>query len=127
MHIREAEISVETAFFLGVVSTLVTLVVGWALLRLTGPWVNAKANGIPLSLLDLIGMRLRRTDAGLLVNTAVVLQRLGESVELSELEVAYLSLPENKQDLTELMRSVRPQLTARLEAEAQARAARDAT
>ena len=101
--------------------------VGWALLRLTGPWVNAKANGVPLSLLDLIGMRLRSTDAGLLVNAAVVLQRLGEPVELSELEVAYLSLPENKHDLTELMRSVRPQLTARLEAKAQARAARGAT
>jgi len=35
--------------------------------------------------------------------------------------VAYLSLPDTQRSLTELMRSVRPQLVARLEAEAKSR------
>ena len=121
------DISPETAFVLGVVSTLAILLVGWAVLRLTGPWVNARMNKLPLSLLELIGMRLRGSDAGLIVTTAVALNRLGESVAISELEVAYLSLPDTQRSLTDLMRGVRPHLVARLETEAQSRAGQGAT
>jgi uncharacterized protein YqfA (UPF0365 family) len=100
--------------------------VGWALFRLAGPWVTARANGVPLSLLELFGMRMRGSDVDLIVATAVTLTKLGEPVVLSEIEVAYLSAPNHSRNLTELMRSVRPQLVARLELEAKAREARRA-
>jgi uncharacterized protein YqfA (UPF0365 family) len=127
LHLPEAYISPQSGFLLGVAVTLATLLLGWSLLRLTGPWLNARVNGIPLSLPELIGMRMRRSDAGLIVTTAVALSRLGEPAKVSELELAYLSLPDNQRNLTELMRSVRPKLTARLDAEARSRAAEGAT
>jgi hypothetical protein len=34
------------------VATIATLLVAWILLRLAGPWIMAKANGIPLSLTE---------------------------------------------------------------------------
>jgi uncharacterized protein YqfA (UPF0365 family) len=109
------------------VSTLVTLLVLWILLRVAGPWFMAYANGIPMSLIQLVGMGIRRSDAGLIVATATTLSKLGETVSLIDLEVAYLSLPDTQHNVTEMMRSVRPQLVARLEADVQARAARAAT
>ena len=112
------DISAETAFILGVVATIVTLLVAWGLFRLAGPWVMAHASGVPLSLAELLGMRMRSSDAGLIVATAAALSKLGEPVTVFELEVAYLSLPDAERNLTELMRSVRPQLVARLEREA---------
>ena len=99
---------------------------GWGLFRLAGPWVTARANGVPLSLPELIGMRMRDSDADLIVATAVTLTKLGEPVALSEIEVAYLSTPNHARNLTELMRSVRPHLVARLESEVKAREARRA-
>jgi hypothetical protein len=69
-------------------------------------------------------MRMRGTDADLIVATAVTLTKLGEPVALSEIEIAYLSMPDHQRTPAELMRNVRPQLVARLEAEAQARVGR---
>jgi uncharacterized protein YqfA (UPF0365 family) len=127
LHLREVEISTETAFILGVVSTIVALSLAWVLLRLAGPWIMAQSQGVQLSLLELVGMRMRRSDASLIVATAAALKKLDESVSISELEVAYLSLPESQHTLTELMRSVRPHLVARLESELKSRAPRGAT
>ena len=108
-------------------ATLATLLVGWASLRLLGPWINARVNNIPLSLPELIGMRMRGSDAGLIVTTAVALSRLGEHVPVIELEVAYMAVPPTQRTITEIMRDVRPKLVARLEAEAKSRAAEGAT
>jgi uncharacterized protein YqfA (UPF0365 family) len=120
----EVNISADTAFILGVVATIVALLLAWVLLRLAGPWMLAQGSGIRLSLSELVGMRMRRSDASLIVATAATLHKLGESVSIPELEAAYLSLPHNQRSLTELMRSVRPQLVTRLEAEAKSRASR---
>jgi uncharacterized protein YqfA (UPF0365 family) len=109
------------------VATLVTLLVGWAFLRLVGPWMNARVNSIPLSLPELIGMRMRGSDAGLIVTTAVVLSRLGERVPVVELEASYMAVPRTQRTISEIMRGVRPQLVARLEEEAKSRAPRGAT
>ena len=87
----------------------------------------AQSQGVQLSLLELVGMRMRRSDASLIVATAAALKKLDESVPIFELEVAYLSLPESQHTLTELMRSVRPQLVSRLESELKSRAPRGAT
>jgi len=110
-----------------VLTTIITLVVVWSVFRLTGPWIMAKANGIPLSLAELVGMRMRGSDAGLIVATAAALSKLGEPVSVIDLEVAYLSLPDTRRTVTEIMRNVRPQLVTRLEADVQSRAARGPT
>jgi hypothetical protein len=72
-------------------------------------------------------MRIRGSDAELIVATAIALNKCGEPVSLIDLEAAYLSLPDTQHNLTEMMRSVRPQLVTRLEADVQARAARGST
>jgi uncharacterized protein YqfA (UPF0365 family) len=125
--VSEVDISTESAFILGVVSTLATLLVLWILLRLTGPWIMAYANGIPMTLIELVGMGIRGSDAGLIVATAIALSKFGEPVSLIDLEAAYLSLPDTQHNVTEMMRSVRPRLVTRLEADLQARAAQAAT
>jgi hypothetical protein len=72
-------------------------------------------------MMTVVGMRMRRTDAGLIAATAIALSKLGQPVPVLELEVAYLSLPEGQRTMTDLMRSVRPKLVTELEARAKLR------
>ena len=71
---------------------LVALLVAGVLLASFLPlWIQAKATAIPVSLLDMACMRLRRVDPGLVVNTLVSLTKAGIPVQRAELEAQILS------------------------------------
>jgi uncharacterized protein YqfA (UPF0365 family) len=113
--------SPQSGFAWGVVATIAGLLLVWWLLRVLSPWLMARASGVPLSMMQVVGMRMRRSDAGLIAATAIAFSKLGEEVPVLELEVAYLTLPESQRTMTDLMRSVRPELVAQLEARAKLR------
>jgi uncharacterized protein YqfA (UPF0365 family) len=111
------------AYLLGVATAFGAILLGWFVVRLAGPWLMAKANGTSISLVQVLGMRMRGSDARMIVAASGVLSRGGEEVSPVDLEAAYLGLPAGKRDVTELLRAVRPDLLARLERESRSRGA----
>ena len=65
-----------------------SLVVFFFNLRL---WIQALLCGVPVSIFDILGMRLRGTPAKLVVHAAIALQQRGEKVTTEEVERAYLA------------------------------------
>lgn len=106
-----------SAYFLGVATALGGLTAIWLVLRILGPWITARASGVPLTMLNLIGMRMRKTDPGTIVSTLVILAKLGEMIPVHQLEAIYMTLPHNQRNPTALLRAARPELVDRLKQE----------
>lgn len=99
-----------TAFFLGVVSTVVTLIVFWLLLRALKPWIAARFAGVNLGFGQFVGMRLRNTDPNVIVGALVILAKRGESIDPLHLEATYLSLSDDQRTIPGLVDAVRAKL-----------------
>lgn len=56
-----------------------------------GLWVSALASGVPISILDLIAMRLRTVPPSIIVNAMITAQKAGIPVEKDFLEAHYLA------------------------------------
>jgi uncharacterized protein YqfA (UPF0365 family) len=54
-------------------------------------WVQAKLTNIPVSLLDIIGMRLRGCPPRLIVYAMIVLHQRGTKVSVREVELCYFA------------------------------------
>jgi uncharacterized protein YqfA (UPF0365 family) len=54
------------------------------------PWLRAFLHGTPVSLIHLLGMRLRGNPSAILVDAYIKLNRAGDEVTLVELERAYV-------------------------------------
>lgn len=67
---------------------LVFLIAFFSNLRL---WIQALMCGVPVSLVQIIGMRLRRVPAQLIVHTLIVLRQRGERVPAERVERTYLA------------------------------------
>jgi uncharacterized protein YqfA (UPF0365 family) len=112
----------RTAYFLGVGTGLGGVALVWFVFRLLGPWMAAWATGTPVSLLQVLGMRMRGSDPGLIVATLDTIAKLGETAPpVEEVEAAYLGLPVDQRNISALIRATRPSLMARLEADVRAR------
>jgi uncharacterized protein YqfA (UPF0365 family) len=105
----------RAAYLLGVAAAFGAMFVVWGLFHAVSPWLTARYAGVPVSLLKIIGMRLRKTDPVAVVGAMVVLRKLGEEVSPLELEAAYLAAPEDRKNIGALIRAVRPALAGRLE------------
>jgi len=81
-----AILSVVAAIFV-LLFTLVTLVV---FLKYGRVWVLTKINGIPLSILDLIGMTFRKIDMKSVVRALIAARQAGVEVSINDMEHAYL-------------------------------------
>lgn len=66
---------------------LVILVLFFSVVRI---WIQGLLSGVPVSILDVIGMRLRRSPPDLIVRTAIVLRHRGQPASLVDIEAAYL-------------------------------------
>ena len=104
----------RVAYLWGVVTAFGVIGGGWLILRLLAPWFMARATGVPISLVQIFGMRMRGSDPALIITASNTLTRFGEAVSPIDLEAAYLGLPEDQRNLGALLRSVRPALMARL-------------
>ena len=81
-------------------ATFVLMTLGY--LWVVRPWVRAFSSGTFVPLLYILGMRLRGTPPGLLIDAYIALLKAGETVDLALVEAVYLanrSADRNEQDL----------------------------
>jgi uncharacterized protein YqfA (UPF0365 family) len=55
------------------------------------PWLRAFMAGAPVSILSIIGMRLRGNPPGLLIDTLLALKFRGKTVSIADVERVYLA------------------------------------
>lgn len=79
-----------TAVGLGVL-ILVLLVVGAVILNFIGTWVRALVSGASVSMVALVGMRLRRVQSSLIVDARIRIIKAGLTVSTNDLESHYLA------------------------------------
>jgi uncharacterized protein YqfA (UPF0365 family) len=80
---------ITSAALLAISLTLILALVGFFfVLRV---WIRGVLGGIRISILDIIGMKLRHNPPGLLIDTAVALKHRGLGVGVQEVEKAYLA------------------------------------
>ncbi|MEY4176987.1 MAG: hypothetical protein RLY70_561 [Planctomycetota bacterium] len=54
------------------------------------PWLRAFLHGLPVSLFQILGMRLRGNPPSVMIDAYIQLRRAGEEVTLTELEHTYI-------------------------------------
>ncbi len=54
------------------------------------PWLRAFVSGVPLRILEILGMRFRRVNVKAVVNTLIMARQAGAPLSCSEVERAYL-------------------------------------
>ena len=74
-----------------VVVLVVLIVVMATMMRFLGLYVRALVSGAPVPLMNLIGMRLRRVDAKMLVDAWIQARRAGVEVTLTQMEAHVLA------------------------------------
>src|SRR5688500_13991681 len=79
------------AIIITVVVLIVLLVIFAVLFQFLGLYVRALVSGARVTLLDLIGMRLRRVNAVGIVNARIQASRAGIPVSTAEMESHYLA------------------------------------
>lgn len=73
-----------------IVMTLGVFVVMGFLLLCGRAWIQALLSGVPLSLFTVVGMRLRRTDAGAVIRALIAARQGGLFLSCREVESAHL-------------------------------------
>jgi uncharacterized protein YqfA (UPF0365 family) len=79
---------------------LVFLVLFFSVFRL---WIQALLSGVPVSVFEIIGMRLRRTPATLIIHAAIVLAQRGRKITPKQIESVYLGYGQGIMTATELV------------------------
>lgn len=78
--------------FTGIVALVVLIfVIAFFWFVPVGLWIAAIAAGVPLRILDLVGMRLRRVDPNIIVKALISAHKAGLPVATAELEAHYLA------------------------------------
>jgi uncharacterized protein YqfA (UPF0365 family) len=55
------------------------------------PWLRAFLSGVPVSMFDVLAMRLRGNPPGLLIDTLLVLKHRGVEASMADIESTYLA------------------------------------
>jgi len=74
----------------GAVFLMIFLASLYVMTRVFTPWLQSLMAGVPLSVLSIIGMRLRRTDVKAVVRALVMAHQAGAPLSVVEVERAYL-------------------------------------
>ncbi|MEG1537189.1 MAG: flotillin-like protein FloA [Clostridiales bacterium] len=84
---------ISTPWLSALLLVIIVLVVLMIILRFipVGLWISALAAGAKVSIIDLIGMRLRRVSPAKIVNPLIKADKAGLSVPVSKLEAHYLA------------------------------------
>lgn len=93
----------DVIFVVAVVAALlflVFLVLFFSVFRL---WIQALLTGVPVSVFEIIGMRLRRTPATLIIHAAIVLVQRGRKITPRQIESIYLGYGQGIMTATELV------------------------
>ena len=71
------------------------------------PWLGARFSGVPVPMMQIIGMRLRGNPPKLLVNAYIALIRAGEKISVAEVEATYMTHRNEAKDIVTLVQLVR--------------------
>jgi uncharacterized protein YqfA (UPF0365 family) len=77
--------------FIWIIFGVVALIILIVVLNFLGLWVRAFTSGAPVSIFELIGMRLRGIPGSLIVNARITAVRAGLPVETKQLETHFLA------------------------------------
>jgi uncharacterized protein YqfA (UPF0365 family) len=93
---------------LGLLVMMIFMLFAFGLFALLArPWLRAAASGAPVSLLSILGMRLRGNSPTLLIDAYIALRRAGVNATVSAVEGIYIdnrTRVRTSQDLTELVK-----------------------
>lgn len=93
-----------TLIAIGFTFALATIVAAALSLTVLRPWLRALLSGSPVSAMQIMGMRMRRSPADLLVEALVTLRHQGrEDVDLITLEQFYLAQGQRFVDAQDLL------------------------
>lgn len=67
------------------------------------PWVRCYVSGAPLTVIDIIGMRFRRSPVRLLVDAHIALKHQGNPTSITVIEACYMAHKHQIHDLNSLM------------------------
>ena len=102
----ETIIAFVAGVFVGIGLTLL-----WKLFNVLLPWKKAFLSGARVSLVQIVGMRLRGNPVGLLVDAMIILvQRGHRDLRMSKVEQVYLAEGSRAQDALTLANQVETQL-----------------
>ena len=90
---------VAAASLIGCVGWLLTLVLTFLTFRV---WIRGRLGGVRVSILEIVGTRLRGAPPGLLVDAMLDLKRRGVEASAAEVESAYLRRKEERFTAAEL-------------------------
>jgi hypothetical protein len=99
-----AVLAVVIALFLGMIIVLAGLV--W----IVRPWLRAAGNGVPVSFINILGMRLRGNPAMLLIDAYVALHHDRVGITIAEVERVYIvnrTRLRTSSDLADLVKSTK--------------------
>jgi len=80
-----------TVIILLVVGIVLLLVLGGVVVRFGSLWMQALLSGAPISILDLVAMRLRRVDPGVITRARIMAKKAGIEIPANMLEAHYLA------------------------------------
>ncbi len=80
-----------TGLILGVVGIFALLIVGFFLINFFGIWIQARAAGVPVGLVNLLFMRFRKVSPAVIVNSRITAAKAGLDYSTDQLEAHYLA------------------------------------
>ena len=90
-------------FFTGIGAGVVFLI----LILFLKLWLIARFAGVPVSMMQIIGMRLRGNPPKLLVHAYIALRKSGGNISIAEVELAYMANKNQAMDINTLVQLVR--------------------
>jgi uncharacterized protein YqfA (UPF0365 family) len=84
-----AQNDIVLLFAVGIVF-LVNVALFVVFVKAFAPWFQALMAGVPLSIIEILGMRFRKTDVKAVVKTLIMASQAGAPLSSSEVERAYL-------------------------------------
>ncbi|YCM45394.1 flotillin-like protein FloA [Verrucomicrobiaceae bacterium 227] len=76
---------------LAVVGIIILLILGLIMINFFGLWIQARAAGTPVSLMNLVFMRFRKVHPGVIVNSRITASKAGLNYSTDQLEAHYLA------------------------------------
>ena len=90
MNVQKVDVSMVAIVVFAIVLVFLLLVLLSIFLAFFRPWLQAFVSGCPVSVFQLIGMRLRKVDPNKIVSVGIAATQGGHPVGWAELERAYL-------------------------------------
>jgi uncharacterized protein YqfA (UPF0365 family) len=99
------------SFIIGYTAGLATLVIFWIAGFILRPWSRALFSGAPVPILTILGMRLRRTPAVLVIDAYIQLVKRNKKPSITQVEtlfITYRSRIHTAEDLVDIVMHEEP-------------------